>query len=104
MVKKADIILLTVIIAFSLLLCLIPFNSKNGKTLVISVNNEEYARFPISEDKIITLQNNTVIIEDGYVYMTSANCPDKVCINRGKINKKGETIICLPNKTVLEVE
>ena len=35
--------------------------------------------------------------------MKDADCPDKICINMGTIRKKGQTIICLPHKLVVEI-
>ncbi len=104
MIKKADIVLLIVIIAVSLTLCFIPFSETKGDTLKISINNEEYMTVSLNEDRQIKLPENTVIIENGCAFVKSSHCPDKVCINQGKISKKGETIICLPAKAVLEVE
>ncbi len=104
MIKKADIVLLIVIIVLSLTLFFIPFSKTEGSTLKISINNEEYMRVPLNENRQIELPENTVIIENGSAYVVSSKCPDKVCINQGKINKEGQTIICLPAKAVLEVE
>ena len=36
--------------------------------------------------------------------MISADCPDKLCVNQHAISSNGETIVCLPNKVVVEVE
>ena len=106
MVKKADVIMLICLVFVSLLLfavmLLIPKNS--GDTLVITVDGKEYCRLPLSVDTEIPLNGNTVIIENGYAYMKNANCPDKICINQGKINKIGQTVVCLPNSVILEVE
>lgn len=35
--------------------------------------------------------------------MISATCPDHLCIKQGAINKKGQSIICLPHKLIVEV-
>ncbi|WP_440248169.1 NusG domain II-containing protein [Catenibacterium faecis] len=35
--------------------------------------------------------------------MISATCPDHLCIKQGTINKKGQSIICLPHKLIVEV-
>ncbi len=47
---------------------------------------------------------NVVVIEDGYVYVKEADCRDKICVHHKKINKSGESIICLPHKLVVSIE
>lgn len=106
MVKKADVIMLISLVFISLLLfavmLLIP--KSGGDTLVVTVNGKEYCRAPLSVNTELHLENNTIIIENGYAYMKNADCPDKICINQGKINKIGQTVVCLPNSVILEVE
>lgn len=55
-------------------------------------------------DKEIVLDiGNTVVIENGQVYMKEADCPDGLCISQGKISKAGQSIICLPHKLVVRL-
>lgn len=42
--------------------------------------------------------------EDGKVRVARSTCPDKVCVRTGWISKPGQTIVCLPNKTVVRIE
>lgn len=35
--------------------------------------------------------------------MTTANCPDKVCVHTGFINKPGQSIVCLPHKINVKI-
>ena len=104
MVKKADIILIAAILllGFGLFFLLVPRST--GTTVVVRVNNEEVKRLPLNEDFVLELEGNTLIIKDHKAYMDKANCPDKVCINQGEISKSGESIICLPNGVIVEVE
>ena len=46
---------------------------------------------------------NTLKIENHKIRMISATCPDHLCIKQGTINKKGQSIICLPHKLIVEV-
>ena len=43
------------------------------------------------------------VIKDGVVHMEDADCPDKLCIKQGQIDSNGQKIVCLPNKTIVEV-
>ena len=47
---------------------------------------------------------NKVVINDGKVSMTEADCPDELCVKTGKISRVGETIVCLPHRVVVEIK
>ena len=47
--------------------------------------------------------SNTLVIEDGCAYVIDASCQDKICEGMGKISRKGEMIICLPNELFITV-
>ena len=36
--------------------------------------------------------------------MTSASCPDKVCVHRGKLSEKASPIVCLPNRVLIQYQ
>ena len=46
---------------------------------------------------------NRIVIQDNAVYMSDADCPDKLCVHTGTIHKTGETIVCLPHRVVVEI-
>ena len=81
---------------------------KKGAEVVVYVFGDEYARFPLNEDRefvIAYLKNsNVLVIEDGYAYIREASCPDGLCIHQGKINKSGQMLVCLPNQVVVQIE
>ena len=91
-----------------LLIALILFisqNHENGSFVVVNIDdNKTY--YSLSEDKEIVLNDgsNILVIENGYAYMKYATCPDKICIKQGKINKKGQTITCLPGKITVSID
>ena len=49
------------------------------------------------------MEYNYLVIKDGYADITEANCPDKLCAKQKKISLDRETIVCLPNKVVVEI-
>ena len=101
--KKHDLFIIVAAV-FIIALSFMLIKGKNGATLTVKENNKTVYVGSIYKDKNIKLQNNTLIIKDGYVYMKSANCKNNICVHTGKIHKKGESIICLPNKVIAQIE
>ena len=44
--------------------------------------------------------SNTVTVKNGRIGVTSANCPDHYCMERGMCSN-GVQIVCLPNKLII---
>lgn len=103
--KKGDIvIIISVVLAFAIsVAALIPF-SKQGNRVVIKQNNKIIYNENLSVNKTINTKTNTIIINNGVVYMDHSSCKNQLCINMGKISKTGESIVCLPNKVIVEIE
>ena len=111
--KKTDIIIPAagLIISAAVLICSYypAFGTDKGSTAVVYVDGEEYARLPLSVDTVITIPgknhlNNRLIIKDGEADIVDALCPDKICVHERKISHAGETLVCLPNRVVVEIE
>ena len=51
----------------------------------------------VSKPYEITLPHNTLLIEHSGISVKKADCPDKVCIERGKMSG-GAPIVCAPAK------
>lgn len=64
-----------------------PFNEKTDET------------FEYEEDGEI----NTVVIKEGQVTVTEANCRDQICVKSQAISKNGEIVVCLPHKFTVEI-
>lgn len=103
--KKADVILIAVlaVVAIATILAFTLF-AKGGNTVIVKKNDEVVYEGKLSENDEVALYTNTLIIEDGYAYMKYADCKNQICVNTGKISKKGETIVCLPNKVTVEIK
>ena len=109
--KKNDVILIGTLLGIIAVLFLVMFfikqNTVNGEAVVL-IEGEEYARYPLSEDRVIEipglLGNNVLTIEEGNAYMSSAVCPDKVCMGFGKIHYNTEMIVCRPGSIVVIIE
>ena len=104
MKKKKEWLFITGILVFSCVLWIGMYIVRKGQygTIRITVNGEEYGTYSLSKDQVISIGDTNVCeIKDGEVHMIEAECPDHLCM-RQKIDSTGGTIVCLPNKVVIE--
>lgn len=105
-IRKNDAILLAVIavVACACLLLYMRFGRKEPGRVVVSVDGKVWDTYRLSDDKEIKVnQTNVFVIENGEVRMKEATCPDQICVHHKPISKNKESIICLPNKVVIEI-
>lgn len=79
-----------------------------ASTVVVTVDGQEVLRRPLAvEDRYEIAQEdgklNVLRVEDGAVWMEEANCRDGLCIRQGKMRNGAKTIVCLPNKVVVQL-
>ncbi|MDD4296658.1 MAG: NusG domain II-containing protein [Ruminiclostridium sp.] len=109
--KKNDVLLILI----GLFIAAAAWFWLNGKqeptegTVVIYKDGNVHTTLPLSSDEIITVEDieggiNVVSIKDGKAEMIEANCPDKLCIHTRPAQKNGQSIVCLPNRVVVEVK
>lgn len=103
--KKGDFVIISTVTAVTILSIILIFAfSKQGSRVVIKQNNEIIYNESIYIDKTVNAKANTVVIKNGEVYISDAECKNQICVKSGKISKKGESIICLPNKVTVEIK
>ena len=104
--KKNDWILVAVILVLAGIGFLIftSFGRQTAGIVKVTVDGELFGTYSLKEEQEIEINDtNRLIIEDGQVDMIEADCPDQICVSHKSISKNGETIVCLPNKVIVEV-
>ncbi len=104
--KKNDFILIAVIliVAGAFFFAYKDAESTGTKSVKISVAGKDFGTYLLNENQEISINDtNLLVIQDGRVYMKEAECPDHSCVKQGKISKNKESIVCLPNKVIVEV-
>lgn len=109
-IKKGDIalILCTVLLAAALLLL---WPAPGGElTAVVMQDGKVLHRIALNGiEKQIRIEvdgpyHNHIIAENGRIRFDSSDCPDKICVNTGWLNRAGQSAACLPNKTLIVIE
>ncbi|MBQ7357753.1 MAG: NusG domain II-containing protein [Clostridia bacterium] len=105
---RNDIILIAALLTLILLsaLAVLLFRTE-GDTVIVSVDGNNYGEYPLNTDAEIEIKNgdgyNVLVIKDGEAYVRDASCPDGICSSHRPIRYNGQSIVCLPNKVVIEI-
>ncbi len=105
---KNDLILIGAILLIALVgFLVLSLTAKSGNTVKVIVDGQVRQSLSLIQNTEIVISNeenqNILVIENGKAFIKSATCPDKICVSHRKISNAGETIICLPNKVVIEI-
>ena len=98
-----DLILICVLFGISFAALLLFINPSEGETVVISQYGT-VIEYNLDTNTSVQLDGGTVRIMDGEVWMTDAECRDKICENFGRISNAGESIVCVPNQIVIRIK
>ncbi|NLO45238.1 MAG: NusG domain II-containing protein [Clostridiales bacterium] len=71
---------------------------KNGEILyTIELDN-------VAEPYFIDTGGNILLVEKGRISVSSADCPDSLCVKQGAISRHSQVIVCLPNRLSISIE
>ena len=108
--KKADLLIPIIGVTAACLIYLLPVYGRRtqGQEAVVTVDGEVFGVYPMDKDAEILIPgannlNNRLVIRNGEADINGALCPDKTCVKMRKIKYKGETLVCIPNKVVVEI-
>ena len=109
-VSRNDMIFMAVlvVIAAAVFVFFSATGKESGAYVLVTIDGETYGTYslkteqeiPITQDGVTT---HVLVIRDGFADMTEADCPDKFCVHQRAISKNNETIVCLPNRVVVQV-
>ena len=111
--KKNDIKLIATILAVAVVFLIAMTwyqknNTKDQPYALVTIDGVEYGQYLLSKDVTERIEfedgsYNVLEIKDGEAQISEASCPDQICVNHMRIHYSGETIVCLPNKLVVEI-
>ena len=107
-IKKADIVLFVVLLVLGLALSAASLlTGTTGQKVQIEVDGKAYGVYALNENQTIEIQENghtnKITIKDGTVQMSYSDCKNQICVNDGKISMTNQSIVCLPNKVLVEI-
>lgn len=103
-VSVYDILLIGALVV-SPVLALSPLwlNDQNNEEVFVYQDNKLIEVQSLNQTRVISLTNIQVDIDKGKIRVVESNCPKHICMHIGWIDRPGQTIVCVPNKTMIEV-
>lgn len=109
--KKSDIVIIGIILIVAVIFATLYRTKFSNKSAVAEIYYYSDLIETVELDKGMEQtfsipQNDHVIFhlyQDGTIKFEDSDCPDKVCINTGKISMVGESAACLPNGIIVKI-
>ena len=104
--KKNDWILVAAIFVLAGVVFFIytSLGKQTAGIVKVTVDGELFGTYSLEKEQEIKIKDtNYLMIKDGQADMMEADCPDQVCVEHISISKNKETIVCLPNKVIVEI-
>lgn len=81
--------------------------SEGGLVAKVTVDGQVEATLPLNQSAREVVETdegtNTVVVENESVHIEDADCRGHDCMKQGTISRKGQMLVCLPHKLIVEI-
>ena len=108
MIRIRDIAIIICLLAIALLLRI--YNDKGeGSVVQIDYDGYRYAEVDFTslsegEEQVFYINGTVVVVDNNGAFFTDSVCRGRVCIHIGRINKVGQTSVCVPQRVSIRIE
>lgn len=102
--RWGDFVIVAVVIIMSAALFLKGFFPSEGLKLEIYLDGEIVRTLelePLDEGERLSVGGCELLCEKDGVTFLSSKCSDKLCVNRGKLTRAGDTMACVPERVTV---
>ena len=108
-INKHELILILVIVIISSIFILINnLTSKKGNIAKVYYDSKLIKTIDLNKNDTYIVKGYNgdvkIVVKDNKIKVDEENSPKHLCSKQGYISKSYETIICLPNKIVIEID
>ncbi len=103
--RLQDIIPIVIMLAVPIVYFLAA-SGKDGAYAEISRDGEVIAAVPLDSDGVYSYPQTGEMeftVSGGGITVSKSDCPDKICMETGKLCRAGDTAVCVPNRVVVTV-
>jgi len=106
--NKIDIVLVGGLIVIGVLIYLWYASDEHtyGVFAEITVDGISHTTVDLSQDRVFTIETLPGVyfeVRNGAVAFIVNDCPMQICVRRGFISQVGESVVCLPKRSVITI-
>ncbi len=104
--KKGDALIIAALCIVCILLFIPSFKQSGNLTAVICFDGEVQNEIELSKvEESYTLEVGGCVlkIEKDGVSFVSSDCPDKLCVKKGRLSSAGSVMACVPNRVTVSL-
>lgn len=105
--NKNDIVLIIIVLSISLIFILLNKEEK-GNIAKVYYDNKLIKKIDLNVDKKYTVNGYNgkvnIVVKNKKIKVDFEKSPLHICSKQGYISKSYESIVCLPNKIVIEID
>ncbi len=102
-IKTADIILLISVVIISAGFVMVKSSGSSGKA-VIYTGGVKTGELDMKKDSVVDTGKMVIESKNGRISVKKSDCPRQICSHAAAICRPGESIVCVPNKVLIEIE
>ncbi len=103
-----DRVLVALLLAASLAGVALAGPSPRATTATVRVGGREAARLALATDRTLAVRGplgeTEIVVEGGAARVVASPCRRKVCVRMGRAARRGDLLVCVPNRVVVEVD
>ncbi len=102
--RYGDFIIVGAVLIISITLFAFSFFGGEKLTATVSLDGETVRQvrlYELDSEEILRVGGCEILLQRDGVTFLSSECPDKLCVNRGKLERAGDTMACIPEKVAV---
>ena len=104
--NTADIVIAAIVITVSITPLLYSFNRQKSAAANIAniyQDNKLVKQVAMGKDSVYKFKNMEIEVNRRRVRIAKSDCARQVCVHTGWISSPAQTIVCVPNKVLVEI-
>ena len=77
--------------------------ASHGSRAVLYQEGHSLQTFSLQQNQTVPFGHFTIEVKKGSIGIIESDCPQKICVHTGMISNPAQTIVCVPNRVIIEI-